>query len=152
MRCFQGSVLRFSRCLEQLLLNMIQSSLETLLTHSWFMSVLSTYPNFLNSLRLVAGAKYTLSIIRRWLICFDRFYSRLFSSPECLIQRVQGIPTTSPAAGLLGGLHQALPGGGGGDHGHSPVGRGGQAAEGPRDVDWPGIVAYLYYNKIAHVP
>ena len=59
-----------------------------------------------------------------------------------------------PAAGLLGGLHQArppVPGGGGGDHGHSPVGRGGQAAQGPRDVYWPGIVAYLYYNKNAHV-
>ena len=58
------------------------------------MSVLSTCPNFLYSLRLVAGAKYSSTIIKRWLICFDRFYSRLFSSPECLIQRVQGISTT----------------------------------------------------------
>ena len=48
-----------------------------------------------------------------------------------------GHPHHRPAARLLGGLHQArpaVPGGGGGNHGHSPVGRGGQAAQGTRDV------------------
>ena len=48
-----------------------------------------------------------------------------------------GDPRHRPAAGLLGGRRQArprVPGGGGGDHGHSPVGGGGQAAQGPGAV------------------
>ena len=48
-----------------------------------------------------------------------------------------GDPHHRPTAGLLGGRRQTrpqVPGGGGGDNGHSPVGRGGQAAQGTGDV------------------
>ena len=58
-----------------------------------------------------------------------------------------GDPRHHPAARLLGGHRQAhprVPGGGGGDYGHSPVGRGGQAAQGSGDVYRPGTVTYLF--------